>query len=278
MDVDNNGDPNDEKAMWTPGEIFIDRENDIRVSVDVATSSGFQVTISTNPSTFTACIEFIPQLRHVTGPGRATASVQFEAASDCHWLATSNSPWITVTASDSGSGNGSVNYSVAPNPNPNTRTGTLTIDDRTFTVTQFGTNTYVALEDDMENDISGWEGKNFSLDSTTNASGGVTHAWVDSNYQNRIGEAALFSPVIDLTWVNSAILTFRHRFDFAPGGWWGRVSVYSPGSERPLKSFTGTQTVWRQELIDLTPYVGQSIPTCFPNILSRLRYRRWLVY
>ena len=28
VDVDNNGDPNDERAMWTVGEIFTDAEND----------------------------------------------------------------------------------------------------------------------------------------------------------------------------------------------------------------------------------------------------------
>ena len=46
VDPDNNGDPNDAGAMWTPGETFIDQVNDIVVSVDALTTTGFAVTIS----------------------------------------------------------------------------------------------------------------------------------------------------------------------------------------------------------------------------------------
>ena len=34
VDIDNNGDPNDAGAMWTPGEIFTDSENGLQVSID----------------------------------------------------------------------------------------------------------------------------------------------------------------------------------------------------------------------------------------------------
>jgi N-acetylneuraminic acid mutarotase len=44
VDVDNNGDPNDAGAMWTPGETFADSPNKVFVRVDGMTATGFQVT------------------------------------------------------------------------------------------------------------------------------------------------------------------------------------------------------------------------------------------
>ena len=46
VDGDNNGDPNDAGAMWTPGETFTDAANGITVTVDAQTATGFQVTIT----------------------------------------------------------------------------------------------------------------------------------------------------------------------------------------------------------------------------------------
>jgi uncharacterized repeat protein (TIGR01451 family) len=48
VDIDNNGNPNDTGAMWTPGEVFSDTENQITVSVDSMTDTGFVVTIETS--------------------------------------------------------------------------------------------------------------------------------------------------------------------------------------------------------------------------------------
>ncbi|MDF3051923.1 MAG: hypothetical protein K0S19_28 [Geminicoccaceae bacterium] len=45
VDVDNNGDPNDAGAMWTPGETLTDAANGISVTVNAQTATGFQVTI-----------------------------------------------------------------------------------------------------------------------------------------------------------------------------------------------------------------------------------------
>jgi M6 family metalloprotease-like protein len=49
----NSGDPYGPGAMWTPGEVFSDPTNRIAVSVDAATGSGFQVTITTVSPTIT---------------------------------------------------------------------------------------------------------------------------------------------------------------------------------------------------------------------------------
>jgi hypothetical protein len=51
VDVDNNGDPNDAGAMWTPGETFTDLANGITVSVNAATTTGFEVTILSDDTT-----------------------------------------------------------------------------------------------------------------------------------------------------------------------------------------------------------------------------------
>ncbi|MEW6320624.1 MAG: putative Ig domain-containing protein [Acidobacteriota bacterium] len=64
-----------------------------------------------------------------------TASVV--AAAACGWAATSNAPWLTITASDS-AGSGNVTYQAAANTSASPRAGTLTIAGQTFTVTQAG--------------------------------------------------------------------------------------------------------------------------------------------
>jgi hypothetical protein len=46
VDPDNNGDPNDAGAMWTPGETFTDSSNNISVQVLNSSSSGFTVSIN----------------------------------------------------------------------------------------------------------------------------------------------------------------------------------------------------------------------------------------
>lgn len=53
----------------------------------------------------------------------------------CRWTATSNAPWITVTAGTSGAGNGVVAFSVEANTGA-ARSGTLTIAGRTATISQ----------------------------------------------------------------------------------------------------------------------------------------------
>jgi M6 family metalloprotease-like protein len=46
VDVDNNGDPNDAGAMWTPGETFTDASNKITITTNAQTATGYQVTIT----------------------------------------------------------------------------------------------------------------------------------------------------------------------------------------------------------------------------------------
>jgi hypothetical protein len=69
--------------------------------------------------------------------GNGTVSVTANAGS-CAWTASSNVPWISVTAGSSGTGSGTLAYSVATNTSTSSRTGTMTIGGQTFTATQAG--------------------------------------------------------------------------------------------------------------------------------------------
>ena len=269
VDIDNNGDPNDEGAMWTPGEIFTDSENNLQVSIDAAYATGYRVTINTNPDTFTTCIDFLSASSHLFGPGRDGASVQVTAASDCRWSVTSNTDWIRVPDGESSSGPGSVSYTVAANPNPTARISTLTVGGWTITVTQAGVNDTL-FADNMENGANGWSGHAPWAQTTTTSRSG-TYAWTDSpngNYQNDL-TISLWSPVIDLTETDAATLTFWHRYDLASGDrglvFVGRLIEDTGrwGVEEKIGSFHGTQPTWQQASIDLTPFVGESVRLAF---------------
>ncbi len=62
VDVDNNGDPNDEGAMWTVGEIFTDPSAGIQISIDAAYATGYEVTID-----YTVCSELTPSHHFLGG-------------------------------------------------------------------------------------------------------------------------------------------------------------------------------------------------------------------
>ena len=190
VDVDNNGDPNDAGAIWTPGETFTDRANGIQVSVDAAWSTSYRVTI---------------------------------------------------------------------------------------TATQVGVRKLL-FEDDLETGTEGWSGATCRLDDcsagspwalTTTVSHSGTHAWTDSpsgNYQND-QEVVLWSPMIDLTEVPSATLTFWHRYAFGRGDsgnvWVSRRREDGQWYTEHVRTFIGTRTTWQQVSIDLTPYAGSRIGLAF---------------
>ena len=274
VDIDNNGDTNDEGAMWTVGEIFTDAENNLQISIDAAYASGYRVTINTNPDTFSTCIDFLASSSHLFGPGRDGAGVQVEAASDCNWSATSHAEWIHITSGGTGSGSDSVRYTVANNPSPAVRTGRLTIDGWMFTVVQAGINDHL-FADNMESGTNGWSVYAPWALTTASARSG-THAWTDSpggNYQNN-QRATLWSPwtsIIDLTSVDSATLTFWHRYDFGKGdrGYVWVAREKEEGSwvtETVLRAFTGTNPTWQQTSFDMTPFVGARIRIVFDFI------------
>ena len=248
VDVDNNGDPNDDGAMWTVGETFTDPANGMQVSVDAEHASGFRVTID-----YTICSEVLSPHQLLGGRG-GNARVRVRAPSGCRWTATSHSPWIMITM-DSGSGDGRISYTVEENPSLNARTGTLIIGGQTFTVVQAGVNGNL-FEDDMESGVNGWSRCGDWMLATASSHSG-THAWTWS------GEAHCFlnSPVIDLTRVESATLTFWHRFNLVVRGSF-EVHTIKDWQYTEIKRFRGTQG-WTQVSLDLSPFVGQAIRLSF---------------
>ena len=70
----------------------------------------------------------------------AIGAVTINTAPNCSWTAVSNDPWITINSGSNGPGNGDIPFTIGANTETQ-RTGTITIGDKTFTITQSGTNT-----------------------------------------------------------------------------------------------------------------------------------------
>ncbi|MGH9943651.1 MAG: Calx-beta domain-containing protein, partial [Pyrinomonadaceae bacterium] len=120
-------------------------------------TSEFSACIPVTDAPSTSCATIFPTVQAFNasaGTGRLTVS----APPGCAWTATSNAPWLSVTAGVSGSGTGRVRYSVTANTTSATRIGTLTVAGLTYTVTQtanattptiqFSSATYPANEGD----------------------------------------------------------------------------------------------------------------------------------
>ncbi len=114
VDVDGNGDTGDAGAIWTVGETFSDAANEITVSVDSATASGFVVTIS------------LGVLPPPTATPSATQTFTVTPASTPSLTPTS-SPTPTSTATPTGTSTPSPSPSATPTSSPiPTATQTLT--------------------------------------------------------------------------------------------------------------------------------------------------------
>jgi hypothetical protein len=98
-------------------------------TITIAQESGCAFTVA--PETITSPVE------------GATARVDVTTSATCAWTATSNAPWITVTAGASGTGSGPVDLSVAANTGP-ARGGTVSVAGRTVSVSQ-GSGCTIAL-------------------------------------------------------------------------------------------------------------------------------------
>jgi hypothetical protein len=91
-------------------------------TVTVSQDSGCTITL-VPPSTTVAA-----------GGGPGTVAVS--AAGGCTWTATSNAPWVAVTAGSPGSGDGTVTFNVEANTTAAPRSGTITIGAAAFTINQ----------------------------------------------------------------------------------------------------------------------------------------------
>ncbi len=76
-----------------------------------------------------------------TTPG----TIKVTTKDGCDWTAVNTNPWITIISGGSGTGSNQVTYVVAENRVPSSRTGYITIGEKIFTVTQWGTDCALAL-------------------------------------------------------------------------------------------------------------------------------------
>ena len=135
-----------------------------------------------------------------------------------------------------------------------------------------GTGSDNLFEDDMENGVNGWSGWDWgrtllSWVQTTTTSHSGTHAWTTER------EGFLASPVIDLTGVTQATLTFWHRSDF--GSTDGAIAWTRKGASSSYQYLGAVAGVdlgdtlddinpsWTRVSIDLSPLVGQEIVLLF---------------
>ncbi len=81
---------------------------------------------------------------HGYGSG-GTGTIKVTTRAGCDWAAVNTNSWITITSGGSGTGTGTVNYVLGENRVTGRRSGNIVIDDRVFTVSQWGTNCELAL-------------------------------------------------------------------------------------------------------------------------------------
>ena len=81
------------------------------------------------------CAVMVQPASHAAPVGGGPGSVTVGAAAACAWAATTNTPWIAITAGASGSGAGQVQFTVAANTGP-ARSGSLTVGGQTVAVSQ----------------------------------------------------------------------------------------------------------------------------------------------
>lgn len=120
-------------------------------SVTAPTSSKCAISVSSNPSSFTA------------NGGSGTVSVTTER--DCTWAAASDAAWISLGASSSGQGDASIPYSVAPNPAPATRAGNISVGSEKIQLSQAAAPCTFRLS--RSGDSIGADGGRLSVDLTT---------------------------------------------------------------------------------------------------------------
>lgn len=99
-----------------------------------ATIAGHTVTVNQDGG---CTFAIAPSSQDVPQPG-GSGAVTVTTTAGCAWIASSNAPWITITAGASGSDSGTVQFNVDVNATGMPRSGTIAVAGQTFTVNQAG--------------------------------------------------------------------------------------------------------------------------------------------
>jgi len=98
--------------------------------------AGETIIVSQSASGTGSCSYGIQPTTFAAPASGGPASASITSAPGCAWSATSDVPWISITAGVAGNGNGTVAYTVATNTTASARTGRLTVEGGTLTVNQ----------------------------------------------------------------------------------------------------------------------------------------------
>ena len=161
--------------------------------------------------------------------------------------------------------------------------GNTTVDDNHGNLYTFTTQTapQPPWSDNLESGAPGWtvvpdpvygSDINWTLgtphNGLQNGAHSGTNAWgSDLNGQSFsfLASSFLYSPVIDLSGVSQATLTFWHSFDFSSEFEDGQLGISTNSSTPPasiptLTNYTGQISPnWKQATVNLTPYAGKTI-------------------
>jgi hypothetical protein len=87
------------------------------------------------------------------------------------------------------------------------------------------------------------------------------YAWTDSPGANYTANAnTSLSTFLNLTGSTTPVMTFWHKYSLEEGKDFVRLEISSDNGQNwtVLKTFTGTETSWNQERVNLTPYAGHA--------------------
>ncbi|HWP84417.1 MAG TPA: nidogen-like domain-containing protein, partial [Terriglobia bacterium] len=181
-----------------------------------------------------------------------TGTIAVSAPENCSWSAVSNSGFITISGGASGTGNGTVSYAVASNPASTSRTGSISIQGRTFTVSQSGTGGGGEIPGSVvpvlsRLDFFGTSGSGVAsraVDLTSNSPASFTATAVELNGPDWLsvspssGSTAArgFLPQENLEAAVSAgrLIVFVSFSDLAPGFYEGDIEVGAGGGVRRI--------------------------------------------
>lgn len=236
---------------------------------------------------------FIPELSLSKTSDKVEADAteySFDVKANLKWTATA-SAGVTLTPSN-GEGNATVKMTFAANTTEADITHTVTVKaeglaDKTFTLTQakpVAEGTKVLLSESFANGIGDftvegdpvWNASSYDPDTFMKASGFISGAKTDA-------ESFLVSPVLDLTTVTKAYLSFRHTGKFfgtmaneatvwvrEKDGVWAQLTIPT--------YMTGNDYVFvNSGSIDLTSYVGKNVQIGFKYVSTTAAAGTWEV-
>lgn len=117
------------------------------------------------------------------GAAAAGGNFNVTAGTGCTWTATSSASWVTINSGASGNGNGAVLFMVQANTGPS-RTATITVDTKTYTITQAEGCTYTLSATSANNVAAAGAVINVTVTASNNTCSWTTTAnvpWITIN-------------------------------------------------------------------------------------------------